>query len=797
MLYPDRRPPSPSGHEFELIPEQVEALDALDLTRREGDRSCYINMATGVGKTIVAALDVKSFLEEQPGARVLYLCHKGGILRQAQETFEKELPEVSHGRLYAGHEGDQADIVYATFQTMNGRFAGGRKYEALSPEEFDYVVVDESHHGPAETYQDVIEYFKPQFLLGMTGTPNRRDRISLSHLFGKEKYAFLLEDAIAKGRLAKPDYRVLTDHVRKLGEIQTDIGKLSLGKLNREIFVPRRDGEIADMIAEHLYEVEDPRTLVFCPTIEYAEHITDFLPGNVATLHSNLSPQEQEDRLAAFKRGDLDMLTVVDMLNEGVDVPEINVLVFLRSTESETVFLQQLGRGLRNKDSVLVLDFVASYERISMVRDLRDRVTKHFKLSQQSESAVKTSAPFQFDFSEEALNAIDVVKRARVLRALRPTSNKIKRLLSPAELVREMLHGRIPDQSTSYNDQVRFISRFKKGDKVAAGQFLAQRLSSMYAAAEHYSKHDPEAVEDYFQELCANFLEKITSFDSKSYGGDIISYAASLSQGAMRHAQSRARIIDVPRTSINQAENVIKARDKLERIMDRLPDEDLVLEQAGIVDEEEVKMFKRIQALLDPDTLDKAVDVIDEDEYIDPEVMGIASTESQNMRALIRFLPQTERNVLMMRYGLSGEAPKNLNEIGPKLGFSAERASQLEQRALTKLISMIVDLKVTGSAAVVKGKQSIVISPSGEMRAEATSLGYKVYGKYAIEALTTPEANQTDDHKEMLSRLDADGITPENWRFYMPSNFGQPRQDSARRGNHVRSTFPTRSKDKY
>ncbi len=353
-------------------PYQANCLSALATARQGGSDKELVVMATGLGKTMVAAFDIKRLLEKAPG-RVLYLCHQNHILAQARKTFETVL---GRGHSFGNFHGTEkhlhnVDILFASFQTMtNWR-------EAFMRDEFRYVVVDEVHHAQAETFRPTVQYFTPDFMLGLTATLKRADGLDVGELFnGKPVFELDLYEALARKYLCDVDYRIMTDEIQATGVLDTPVGKLSIAHLNRTIFIPKRDEEIERIISEKTAHIQNPRVMVFCTSIQHAENMAALIPG-AEVVHSKLKGKEKDDRLTAFRCGTTTTVTTIDMFNEGIDVPEANVIIFLRSTASETIYLQQFGRGLRKadgKDNVLVLDFVANCERIEMVRELDARV---------------------------------------------------------------------------------------------------------------------------------------------------------------------------------------------------------------------------------------------------------------------------------------------------------------------------------------------------------------------------------------------------------------------------------------
>ncbi len=358
---------------------QTPCLKKLKAARKNGSHGLIV-MAGGLGKTIVAARDVRDFLDENPGKRVLFLCHDTGILAQNKKKFEDIVGDGYRYGLFIGNdqkEFDVVDILFASFQTMGGP---DKWMQAFLENEFAYIIVDEAHHAAARTFKAVIDYFQPEFLLGLTATPDREDGKSLFDVFGEPIFTLDFVDAWAMGYLTGVDYQLVTDEISGLKEyLDPENHELvSLKDLNRKIFTPKRDEWLVKDIQERAAVKKNPRMVVFCQTIKHAEHIAGLLGSRV--LHSKQMPTEQEQNLRAFRKGTIATLVVVDKLNEGIDVPEIDVIVRLRLTGSATVFQQQLCRGLRicdGKEDVLVLDYVSSCEQIEMLFDMERELREH------------------------------------------------------------------------------------------------------------------------------------------------------------------------------------------------------------------------------------------------------------------------------------------------------------------------------------------------------------------------------------------------------------------------------------
>lgn len=379
--------------------------------------AALVVMACGLGKTVVAAAWARGELIE--GRKGLFLCHENGILDQALGEFQNVVgPEYCLKTFYGDRKdwnADKADIVFASFQTFVTH------KHAFFENEFDFVVVDESHHGQAPTYRDVILYFKPKKLLGITATPDREDMKDIREIFGEEVVNYTLVEALARGWLTPVEYRVLNDRLshwklkRIMKEVLEEGRRVSIKQLNETIFIDKRDEEIAQVIKS--YTGNDKKAIIFCENTRHADNFQPFLESAL-TYHCKVKGgrKENRNRLAAFRKGSLQQVLAVDKFNEGVDVPDTEVIVFLRCTDSKTVFYQQLGRGLRKipgKNKVLVLDFVANCERLMMIKELRDDAGK-FPVDGDplpKDPFRASGSSFDFIFSNDLIDIIGLIRR--------------------------------------------------------------------------------------------------------------------------------------------------------------------------------------------------------------------------------------------------------------------------------------------------------------------------------------------------------------------------------------------------
>jgi len=338
---------------------QIEALYELKKAREEGIGKGLVVAATGTGKTYLAAFDSLEY------KHILFIAHREEILTQAFDSFNKVRPGVAAG-FYTGAVKDaEKDIYFATVQTL----AREQNLTAFPSDYFDYIIIDEFHHAAANSYRAILTYFKPRFLLGLTATPYRTDNRDIFVLCDDNViYEIYLRDAINRDLLVPFKYYGIYDET-DYSQVEYKNGKYVTSALEREL---SRTGR-AELILEKYNLLAGSRTLAFCTSINHANYMAEYfnerkIPS--AAVHSGSENGSQGfDRIEAVKslaEGQLKVIFAVDIFNEGVDIPSVDTVMFLRPTESFVVFLQQLGRGLRkddNKNFLTVLDFIGNYKR--------------------------------------------------------------------------------------------------------------------------------------------------------------------------------------------------------------------------------------------------------------------------------------------------------------------------------------------------------------------------------------------------------------------------------------------------
>ncbi|TNE90580.1 MAG: DUF3427 domain-containing protein [Deltaproteobacteria bacterium] len=348
-------------------PHQTAVLDALEAERAAGHHKNLVVAATGTGKTVIAALDYKALCKAMGGRpSLLFVAHRREILEKSRATYRAALGDGGFGELLTGTDKPLVGRhVFANIQSLHGR-----RLETLDPDAYDVVVVDEFHHSEAATYTDLLNHLEPKVLLGLTATPERTDGQSVLHWFDDRIAAeSRLWDALDQGLLVPFQYFGVDDQT-DLSNIDFRAGRYSVSALEQ---VYTADEHRAEQVLRALVErVRDPhqmKALGFCVSVKHAEFMAAFFCKKGLPALAVTGETKAADRRAAVRQlaaGELCALFTVDVFNEGVDIPAVDTVLFLRPTESATLYLQQLGRGLRlheDKGCLTVLDFIGRANR--------------------------------------------------------------------------------------------------------------------------------------------------------------------------------------------------------------------------------------------------------------------------------------------------------------------------------------------------------------------------------------------------------------------------------------------------
>lgn len=348
---------------------QQEILDKLDAERTvRGYTRNLVVAATGTGKTVISALDYKRFRKQNPGkpCRLLFVAHREEILKQSMYTFRAVLKDANFGEMFVGsYRPESIDNLFISIQTFNSQDFTKK----TTPDFYDYIVVDEFHHAAAPTYQKLLEYYQPKILLGLTATPERMDGKSVLSYFNNRIAAEIrLPEAIDRKLLCPFQYFGVTDTVDLVSLRWTaggyDKNELSSLYTMSGAVANRRADMVVSSLLKYVTDIDDVKGLGFCVSIEHAEFMCRYFNdhGIPSMFLTGQSPdEERKSAKDSLVSGKVRFIFVVDIYNEGVDIPEVNTVLFLRPTESLTIFLQQLGRGLRlaeGKECLTVLDFI-------------------------------------------------------------------------------------------------------------------------------------------------------------------------------------------------------------------------------------------------------------------------------------------------------------------------------------------------------------------------------------------------------------------------------------------------------
>lgn len=486
------------NHALQPRPVQIEALQQLTQTRSEGYDKALVVMATGLGKTFLAAMFATEF------RIVLFIAHREEILFQAKRAFETVMPNRSCG-VYNGQEKNgKADFIFASIFTL------GMKQHRLrfSPKDFDLIIVDEFHHAAAKSYQNVIDYFRPEFLLGITATPDRADGSDVYAICdGNVAYRIDFIEAIQRGWLAPFRYIGVYDEtdysqIRWLGSRYDDQELLA--------------AQLKESLAHHIYkawtEHRKSRTLAFCSSIAQASFLADYFQKqgvHCISLHSKVVGSSRSEAIRRLSDGELAVIFTVDLFNEGVDIPSVDTLLFVRPTESLTIFTQQIGRGLRihdGKENCTIIDLIGNYRNA----DVKLRL---FDVAQSAELGASTVVPVVpdncfIDLDTQVINLLQELRKKRQPRkeALRESYIKVKQDLGRRPTYEELhLYG------------------------VADSRGYKQESGSLFGFLEWAGELDPNETETY-KRYEAWFKELESTGMTKSY--KMVLLLAMLERGA-------------------------------------------------------------------------------------------------------------------------------------------------------------------------------------------------------------------------------------------------------------------------
>lgn len=464
---------------------QGPALEQLEILQEEGYNKAMVVMATGLGKTYLAAFFAK------PYKRVLFIAHLEEILNQAAASFKNVITNVSTGIFNGKQKNPDASVVFASIQTLSRK----RHLEVFSPDDFDLIIVDEFHHAAANSYQKVLDYFKPKFLLGITATPDRNDYRDIYAICdGNVAYRIEFIEAVQKEWLSPFHYFGIYDdtdysQIKWLGT-KYDAEQLAEAQLKESV---------AEKILDAWKKYKQTRTLTFCSSIIQANFLSDYFNRNgfrTVSLHSHSAPGLRGQAIKQLKEGQLDAIMTVNLFNEGVDIPQVDTLLFARPTESLTVFTQQIGRGLRlaeGKNHCVIIDLIANYRNADVKQSM-------FYLPQDSKNKKKKQLPVLPEGCEMHLDLEAKMLIDEMANKKRPRKEK---LLQSYQQVKSEL-GRRPT----------YLEMHLHGSEDS--RLFKQEFKSYFAFLKWAEELSPKETEPY-DRYAEWFIEVESTIMSKSY----------------------------------------------------------------------------------------------------------------------------------------------------------------------------------------------------------------------------------------------------------------------------------------
>lgn len=567
------------AHTKAIEPNQMqsEALTALNALRAQGENRAIVISATGTGKTYLSAFDVRNAKPK----RMLYIVHQQQILKKAIQSFKTVLgrSDSDFGLLSGDSKQSDRPFVFATIQTISRP----EVLTSFAKDAFDYILIDEVHHSGASTYQRIIDYFTPKFLLGMTATPERTDSFNIFELFDNNiAYEIRLQRALEENMLVPFHYFGVAEYLGSETDDDGDLISLSAASKGLSYEISQlastdRVRYIIDKIQYYGDAASAVRGIIFCSSIEEATKLSALFnqeynqyserPYRTIALTGRNTQEERDDAIEALEAGTLDYILTVDLFNEGIDIPSVNQIVMLRQTESSIIFTQQLGRGLRkfsNKTFVTVIDFIGNYANNYLIplalygnKGDRDITRKDFERT----SIGLSSISFDRIAQERVLKAIDVANLSsaklvdKEYQNLRYQLNAIPMLKD--FFTRGSLLPTVVAQSGNSSDYLSFVAKHERRLQQREGPSGAITPAAQLTQAEAIAP----AVMKYLTEIILPGLRPQESVTLGILLGlhtaefDLTAFSAGMGTAAVTVSQAMAAITDY----FPQASNTISA----------------------------------------------------------------------------------------------------------------------------------------------------------------------------------------------------------------------------------------------
>ena len=522
---PTQRGKTLDGAHLELKQHQREALDALQAMRDRHETIALLYHATGTGKTVTAVTDAK-----RCGGRTLFLAHTQELVNQAADTFRTLWPEVTVGRYMEAIKEPEAHVVCGSVQSV------ALHLENFREDAFSYLIVDEAHHAAADTYQKILAYFHPAFTLGLTATPERTDdNRAILDIFKNTAHKLDIQTAVEIGELVP--IRCIRIHTNiDLTRVRFNSVQYNIRDLESKIYVPERNRLIVDTWLQY---VRNKRTVVFCASVRHAEEIAELFRQagvSAAAVSGGMKPAERREFQDRFVRREILVLCACDLLNEGWDCPEIEVLFMARPTMSRVLYTQQLGRGMRlfpGKESLMVFDFVDNASQYNMPQSLH----RLFKLKEYRPGQLAV-APGAKKTAEAALYAKGEKPEALIDWPVDATDYELVDIFN------------WQDEATGMISQMEFVRRVDVQTEtieryVREGKLVPDPVVPMseHRTFKYFKEETPERYARQYGWILIDdsnrkelFLEMVRQMDM-SY-----SYKPVLIQAILRHADEKGRI---------------------------------------------------------------------------------------------------------------------------------------------------------------------------------------------------------------------------------------------------------------
>lgn len=421
--------------ELKINKMQKEALQTLRHLRKKGEKKALVIAATGTGKTYLSAFDVKNFGSKT----ILFLVHRQNILLSAKKSFENIIEDVKFEIFSNKNKQENAQAIFCTIQTMS------LHYKSFKKEQFDYIIVDEAHHITSPSYEKVIDYFKPKFLLGLTATPNRSDEKSIYEIFDNNIACDIKLNDAMEHKLVVPFHYFGIEDIKTVDYEKVDLNKID--EVAKLLKVNKRVDYIIKKMNYYGFYGQRRKVLAFCASKEHCIYMSEEfnkkgICSTYLTSESRVLKREESIKKLEDENDSLEVIFTVDIFNEGIDIPSVNMVLFLRPTNSSIVFAQQLGRGLRkakNKEFLTVLDFIGNHQRAYLI------VLALVGNKIIDKESLKIALLNNFSSIHNAFISMDSISKQRILEQINKENfNSLKYLKEQYLQVKRHLGGKVP-----------------------------------------------------------------------------------------------------------------------------------------------------------------------------------------------------------------------------------------------------------------------------------------------------------------------------------------------------------------